>query len=151
MQWCFEDQLLEEVSLEKLANLIVRGGWPENISAPDNLLHLMPRAYMDNIIEEDLQKVDDEIEYDAHKVKLLLKSLARNESTTVSASALLKDIIEQDHESMSRNTIAKYLEVLGRMFLFNNQLPFSPNIRSSLRVKQSEKDILQIQQWLVHY
>ena len=99
----------------------------------------MPRAYMDNIIEEDLQKVDDEIEYDAHKVKLLLKSLARNESTTVSASALLKDIIEQDHESMSRNTIAKYLEVLGRMFLFNNQLPFSPNIRSSLRVKQSEK------------
>jgi len=40
---------------------------------------------------------------------------------------------------MSRNTIAKYLEVLGRMFLFNNQLPFSPNIRSSLRVKQSEK------------
>lgn len=135
----FEDQLLEEVSLEKLANLIVRGGWPENISAPDNLLHLMPRAYMDNIIEEDLQKVDDEIEYDAHKVKLLLKSLARNESTTVSASALLKDIIEQDHESMSRNTIAKYLEVLGRMFLFNNQLPFSPNIRSSLRVKQSEK------------
>lgn len=53
----FEDQLLEEVSLEKLANLIVRGGWPENISAPDNLLHLMPRAYMDNIIEEDLKKV----------------------------------------------------------------------------------------------
>lgn len=84
-------------------------------------------------------------------MKLLLKSLARNESTTVSASALLKDIIEQDHESMSRNTIAKYLEVLGRMFLFNNQLPFSPNIRSSLRVKQSEKDILQILQWLVHY
>ena len=36
----FEDQLLEEVSLEKLANLIVRGGWPENISAPDNLLRL---------------------------------------------------------------------------------------------------------------
>lgn len=40
---------------------------------------------------------------------------------------------------MSRNTIAKYLEVLNRMFLFNNQSPFSPNIRSSLRVKQKEK------------
>lgn len=49
---------------------------------------------MDNIIEEDLSKSWCEIEYDAHKVKLLLKSLARNESTTVSASALLKDIIE---------------------------------------------------------
>lgn len=52
---------------------------------------------------------------------------------------MLKDIVEQDNESMSRNTISKYLEALNRMFLFNNQAPFSPNIRSSLRVTQSKK------------
>ena len=40
---------------------------------------------------------------------------------------------------MSRNTVTKYLEALGRLFLFNNQEPFSPSLRSSLRVKQSEK------------
>lgn len=53
--------------------------------------------------------------------------------------SLLKDIIEQDSESMSRNTIAKYLEALNCLFILNNQAPFSPNLRSSLRVKQSEK------------
>lgn len=132
-------QMLDEVPLEKLAMYIVRGGWPENISVDDKKVHLMPRAYMENLISEDLNNLDDGVEYDKHKTALLLKSLARNESTTVSDSSLLKDIIAQDSESMSRNTIAKYLEALNRLFILNNQTPFSPNLRSSLRVKQSEK------------
>lgn len=132
-------QLLEELELEKIASIIVRGGWPENITVNDKKAHLMPRAYMETVIDEDLNNLDDGVEYNKHKAQLLLRSLARNESTTASDSALLKDIIEQDSESMSRNTIAKYLEALNRLFLFNNQLPFSPNLRSSLRVKQAEK------------
>ena len=132
-------QMLEEVPLEKLAEYIVRGGWPENITVDARVAHLMPRAYMDTVVGESLNSLDDGVEYNQHKVQLLLRSLARNESTTVSDSSLLKDIIEQDSESMSRNTIAKYLEALDRLFLFNNQPPFSPNLRSSLRVKQSEK------------
>lgn len=132
-------QMLEEVSLERLAFYIVRGGWPENISVDEDKAHLMPRSYMQTVIEEDLNNLDDEIEYNRHKVELLLRSLARNEATTVSDSSLLKDIIEQDNESMSRNTIAKYLQALSRLFIFNNQIPYSPNLRSSLRVKQAEK------------
>lgn len=132
-------QMLEEVVLERIASIIVRGGWPENITVNDKKAHLMPRAYMETVIDEDLNNLDDGVEYNKHKAQLLLRSLARNESTTASDSALLKDIIEQDSESMSRNTIAKYLEALNRLFLFNNQLPFSPNLRSSLRVKQAEK------------
>lgn len=132
-------QMLEEVSLERLAFYIVRGGWPENISVDEDKAHLMPRSYMQTVIEEDINNLDDEIEYNRHKVELLLRSLARNETTTVSDSSLLKDIIEQDNESMSRNTIAKYLQALSRLFIFNNQMPYSPNLRSSLRVKQAEK------------
>ena len=132
-------QMLEEVSLERLAFYIVRGGWPENISVDEDKAHLMPRSYMQTVIEEDINNLDDEIEYNRHKVELLLRSLARNETTTVSDSSLLKDIIEQDNESMSRNTIAKYLQALSRLFIFNNQTPYSPSLRSSLRVKQAEK------------
>ena len=132
-------QMLEETPLIKIAEFIVRGGFPENITVDSQKAHLMPRAYMDSVIEENLNNLDDGIEYNKHKVQLLLRSLARNESTTVSDASLLKDIIDQDNESMSRNTIAKYLEALNRLFLFNNQAPFSPNLRSSLRVKQAEK------------
>ncbi len=132
-------QMVEEKSISDLANYIVRGGWPQNIDVPSSKCHLMPKAYIDTLIHEDIQKLDDSIEYDKHKFELLLKSLARNESTTVSDSTLFKDIVQSDQESMSRNTIAKYLDVMKRLFILNNQEPYSPAIRSSLRVKQNEK------------
>ena len=42
-------------------------------------------------------------------------------------------------ELIDRNTVALYLNVFERLFLLDNQPPFSSNIRSSIRVKQSEK------------
>ena len=134
-----KDQMVEGKSLIDIAYYLVRGGWPQNIGVDINKAHLMPKAYMDTIINNDIKKLDDGVEYSKHKVELLLKSLARNESTTVSDSTLLKDIEEKDSESMSRNTIARYLELLERLFILNNQKPFSPSIRSSLRIKQKEK------------
>ena len=134
-----EMQMIEEAKLEDLAYYIVRGGFPENITAPKNKAYIMPRAYMEGVIKEDLNKLDDGTEYNQQKVRLLLRSLARNEATTVSDLSILKDIAANDDDSMSRNTIAKYLHALERLFLFNNQEPYSPNFRSSLRVKQAEK------------
>lgn len=134
------DKLIETPDLEKLAYYIVRGGWPENIRTDLDNCYIMPRAYMEGVINEDLNKLDDGgFYYDPHKIKLLLQSLARNEATTVSDSKILSDIIENDKESMSRNTISKYLDALNRLFLFNNQSPFGPGVRSTLRVKQMEK------------
>ena len=99
----------------------------------------MPKSYMDGVIEEDLNKLDDDYTYNQHKANLLLKSLARNETTTVSKLSLLSDISENENESLSRNTVDKYLDAFNRLFLINNQEPYSPNLRSSLRVKQYEK------------
>lgn len=133
------DQMVEEASLSQLAYLIVRGGWPANIGSDIHTAHLMPKSYMASVISTNLNKLDDGVEYSAHKAELLLRSLARNECTCASDLSLLNDIRETENESIGRNTVTKYLESLNRLFLFNNQKPFSPNFRSSLRVKQMEK------------
>lgn len=134
-----ETKMLSDIQLEKLAYYIVRGGWPANISAGINEAHIMPISYVDSLIDENMNSVDDETRYSASKFKLLLRSLARNESTTASELSLLNDIIGHEKENMSRNTLGKYLDKLNRLFVTNNQLPFSANLRSSLRVKQFEK------------
>ncbi len=90
---------------------------------------------MESVIKFDLKKLDIDEDYNEQRAKLILKSLARNESTTVSNQSILKDIIENDLESISKNTLVKYLNAFNRLFLFNIQPPFSPNIRSSLRIK----------------
>ena len=135
----FESKVLEETNLEKLAYLIVRGGWPGNIDVSVNDCDELALGYMENVAKTDLKQLDKDIDYNEHKAKLILKSLARNESTTVSNQSILNDIIENDNSSISKNTLSKYLDAFNRMFLFNNQEPFSSNIRSSLRVKQMEK------------
>lgn len=134
-----ETKMLSDIQLEKLAYYIVRGGWPANISAGINEAHIMPISYVDTLIDENMNSVDDETRYSTSKFKLLLRSLARNESTTASELSLLNDIIGHEKENMSRNTLGKYLDKLNRLFVINNQLPFSANLRSSLRVKQFEK------------
>lgn len=135
----FQPQIIEGTTLEKLAYLIIRGGWPGNIGIPAEECNEAAIGYMENVIETDLHKLDKEIDYNEQKTKLILKSLARNESTTASNQSILNDIIENDKESISKNTLIKYLNAFDRMFLLNNQEPFSVNIGSSLRVKQMGK------------
>ena len=127
-----------EVSLRDLAYYTVRGGWPGNLNvAPENA-SLLPQSYLDAILDDDSQRIDDK-KYDVAKMRLLLRSLARNESTTATKKKLLNDIREFDDEAIDMDTIATYLDVFNRLFLLDNQLPFSANIRSSVRVKQAEK------------
>ena len=72
-------------------------------------------------------------------MRLLLRSLARNESTTVTNKTLMKDIKAVDDEDIDSNTVAAYLDIFKRLFITDNQPPFSSGIRSSVRVKQAEK------------
>lgn len=135
----FETKMLENISLKQLAYLISRGGFPKNIGVSEDDCYELATSYMENIIKTDLKKVDFGIDYNERTAKLILKSLARNESTTVSDQSILNDIIENDKKSIAKNTLKKYLNAFERMFLFNNQEPFSTSIRSSLRVKQALK------------
>lgn len=134
----YTSTLTGEVNLKTLAGYIVRGGWPGNLDIPIKNASLMPNSYINAILDNDVQRIDN-IKYDTHKMQLLLRSLARNESATVTNKKLLADIKEFDNEEIDGNTIASYLDVFNRLFLTDNQLPFSTNIRSSVRVKQAEK------------
>ena len=126
------------VDLRYLAKLILRGGFPGNLNYSSIDAQKIIKEYIAIIMDDDINRIDG-INRDKHKFKLLLKSLARNESTTVSNLTIKKDIKDIDNEDIDVDTVAAYLNVLDRLFLLDNDSPFSFNIRSSVRVKQSEK------------
>ena len=72
-------------------------------------------------------------------MRLLLRSLARNESTTATNRTLIRDVKAIDDTDIDSNTIAAYLDIFKRLFITDNQPPFSVGIRSSVRIKQAEK------------
>ena len=127
-----------EVDLRTLARLTVRGGWPGNLDIADADISLLPGEYLDAVIDDDVNRVD-ETRRDSRKVRLLLRSLARNESTTATNRTLKNDIKEIDDEDIDVETVATYLDIFNRLFLTDNQPPFSAKLRSSVRVKQAEK------------
>lgn len=68
-------------------------------------LKKLVNEYMNLIIDDDLYRFDG-ISRDKHKVRLLLKSLARNESTTVTNNTLKNDIKEIDNEDIDIDTLS---------------------------------------------
>ena len=127
-----------EVDIREIINLILKGGWPANLDMPVDKAMLLSVEYIEAVINDDVYRIDG-IKRDLSKMKLLLRSLARNESTTVTNKTLKKDIKAVDDEDIDVDTIASYLDVFSRLFITDNQPPFSSNIRSSVRVRQAEK------------
>lgn len=127
-----------EVDLKKLIDLIVRGGWPGSLNIPTEQAALLPAEYLNAVIDDDVYRVDG-VKRNTTKMRLLLRSLARNESTTVTNKTLKNDIKEVDDEDIDVETVKEYLDIFERLFITDNQQPFSTGVRSSVRVKQAVK------------
>lgn len=127
-----------DVSLERLCRLIVRGGWPGNLGVPEEVCGLVPASYIKQIAEQDANRVDNG-HRDPYKVNLLIRSLARNESTLASNATLRRDMTQFDDDTLSDATISDYMEVLYRLFAVYDQPAFDPNMRSSIRVGKKPK------------
>jgi len=133
-----EPVMTGEADLKKIIECIVRGGWPASLGLPVREAALLPAQYLEDVIQDDAFRMDG-VKRDTQKMNRLLRSLARNESTTVSNATLKSDVRARDDEEIDSATISSYLDIFARLFLTDNQPPFSSRIRSSVRVKQAEK------------
>ena len=127
-----------DVNLDAIINYVLVGGWPASMNMTEKQGTLLSKEYIKSVLSEDIYKVDN-IKRDAHKVELLLRTLARNESTTVTNKTLKNDIKDKDFDDINIDTITDYLNLFNKLYLIENIPPFANKLRSSLRVKQSEK------------
>lgn len=133
-----EPKISGEVDLRKLIDFIIRGGWPANQETTLKQAAYLPIQYIRAVLDDDVYRIDN-VKRDKHKMELLLRSLARNEATTVTNKKLKNDIKEIDDEDIDVETVSAYLDVFQRLFLTDNQKPFVAKLRSSIRIKQAEK------------
>lgn len=131
-----------EISLDKLIDLVVRGGWPglQELPLEDSLQ--IPRDYLQNI-PYDMERIDG-IKRDSRKVKSLLRALGRAESNMTSKKKLQNDIEEfsedsVDYTSISTDTISDFLDCFNRMFLLEDQPAFENKLRSSIKALKTPK------------
>lgn len=132
--------LKNKPTIENYADLIIRGGWPASLKYDKKNYYRLPQSYIEDVLDHDINY--DGVIRDKEKMRMLLRSLARNESTLVTNEKLISDIqnytTKEDYQ-VSRNTVADYLNVLENIHLLQSQLPYSEKIRSSVRVGKTSK------------
>jgi predicted AAA+ superfamily ATPase len=126
-----------KLSIEEIAFILCRGGWPASISLEGLPALRMARDYVEAIINQDISRVDN-IEKNPERVRLLLRSLARNIATMANYQTIKEDIEATDF-SISDKTIASYITALRRIFVIEDLPAWAPSLRSKTAIRTSEK------------
>lgn len=127
-----------ELELEEIASIIVRGGWPASLDIKGNNKYKVAKEYVASLIEEDVNTID-RIKRNPSKMRAVLKSLARNVSTPVSNSTIIEDVKKEFIDEISRPTLDDYLNTLEKLFVIENVEATNLNIRSTIPLRMKSK------------
>ena len=122
-----------DMSLEEIAYLICRGGWPVATYLKDKIALNQARDYFDAVIYSDISRVDNK-KRDPEKAKRILQSYARNQGSQISIDTIVEDIRNND-ASITRATVNSYIEALKKIFVIEDLPAWNPNLRSKTPIR----------------
>jgi predicted AAA+ superfamily ATPase len=129
---------VSKLSLEDLASIIVRGGWPASIEVESEAKYRFAKEYVKSLLHEEVKKIDG-VERNAEKMQNVLRSLARNNSTQVSNATLEGDIKNNFDDDISRPTLTDYLNTLEKLFVIEDVNATNLNLRSKYALRTKPK------------
>lgn len=126
-----------DMTIDRLAFLACRGGWPQAIDMRDDIALDQARDYYDAVVRSDINRADN-IQKNAEKVRRLMRSYARNQGSQVPNTVLARDVSANDEESMRQETVATYLNALRKIFVVEDMPAWNPNLRSKTAIRSSD-------------
>ena len=125
------------LSLDDITYLICRGGWPQAtfLEGEDALIQAFD--YLDAIVRSDINRVDG-ISRNEERARLLMKSYARHQGTSVPYTAIGRDIEAHDETSFSQETILSYTNALRKIFVIEDCPAWNPNLRSKTAIRTAD-------------
>lgn len=129
--------LNSEISLEDIAFLICRGGWPISVRAPKDIAVEITKNYYSGLFVFE----DCENERFRNKkpevLKMILKSYARHISTEAAISTIIADVRQSNERTMDPKTFDDYMEALKDLYVIEDLPAWNPNIRSKTIIRST--------------
>lgn len=129
--------LNSEISLEDIAFLICRGGWPISVRAPKDIAVEITKNYYNGLFVFE----DCENERFRNKkpevLKMILKSYARHISTESAISTIIADVRQSNERTMDPKTFDDYMEALKDLYVIEDLPAWNPNIRSKTIIRST--------------
>lgn len=124
-------------SLESVAFLICRGGWPVAVNKDEKIALAQAYDYVDSVIASDISLVDG-VSRDPQRVARLLRSYSRNVASDAKIENLCEDMVANDVDSLTAPTIQSYINALKSIFVIEDLPAWNPNLRSRTAVRTSD-------------
>ncbi|MEE0025276.1 ATP-binding protein [Methanobrevibacter sp.] len=129
-----------ELTMDELIFASCRGGWPDSLHQKTREGKLfVAYSYLENICNTDVSAVDG-IKRDPNRVRLLLRSISRNDSTLAKDQTIINDM-NANFMDISRPTYYSYVNALKKLFVLEDQRGWSPNIKSKTAIRSGNKKV----------
>jgi len=125
------------LSLEELAFLVCRGGWPLATQLRQPVALDQAFDYCDAVIHSDASRIDN-VAKDPERVRRLMQSYARLQGTQAATTVIRADMRANDKAVLSQDTIHSYLVALERIFVVEDLPAWNPNLRSKAAIRTSD-------------
>lgn len=119
-----------------LAFALARGGWPRSVGEKGPIALKRAYDYADSVAEIEISNADG-TERNPARVRNLMRSLARNVSTTAKLVTIRKDM--EGDDTISDKTLSSYMSALRRIFVVEDLQAWSPAILSKTAIRTSPK------------
>ena len=126
-----------EHTLEDIAFLICRGGWPKAIGRSKKIALAQAPDYYDAVVESDISRVDNVVR-DANRARRVLRAYARSVASEATIASILNDVKEDEADSFSENTLRSYISALKKIFVIEDTPAWNPNLRSKTAARSSD-------------
>ncbi|MCC8105570.1 MAG: DUF4143 domain-containing protein [Clostridiales bacterium] len=126
-----------ELSFDRLAFLVCRGGWPQAMDMREEIALDQAMDYYDAVVHSDINRAD-QVQKNPERVRRLMRSYARNQGGQVPNTVLAQDIAANDEASISEETVASYVNALRKIFVVEDMPAWNPNLRSKTAIRSSD-------------
>lgn len=126
-----------KLTLENMARLICRGGWPYATMMDNELALDQVKYYYDTVVRSDISRVDG-VRRNPELTKRLMRSYARHQGSQATISTIAQDILSHDNDTSDTKTISSYIDALKKIFVIEDSIAWNPNLRSKTAIRSSD-------------
>ena len=119
------------LSIDRLAFLVCRGGWPQAVDLQNEIALDQAMDYYDAVVHSDINRADN-AQKNPERVKRLMRSYARNQGSQVPNTVLAQDI------AANEETVASYVSALRKIFVVEDMPAWNPSLRSKTAIRSSD-------------
>lgn len=125
------------ITLEEMAYLTCRGGWPLSVDMRQATALEQAFDYCEAIVNSDVSRIDN-VTRNPERVKRLMKSYARLQGSQSPATVIREDMQANEASGLNEDTIHDYMLALKKIFVIEDTCAWNPNLRSKTAIRTTD-------------